>query len=138
MKINNLLISIWLITSVTSCTISYHEKKVVENKIASDDVALERLRLAYGSKVGKKKLAYGDISLKHIRAARLFDEKINGSNNDNNQIHSGTILFYRTDEKRYGKLQVLTYGYNLETRWVTYDYKSVDFIIYFSNIFLNL
>ncbi len=127
MKSNNLLIGIWLIASVTSCTIPHHEKAIVKNKIASDNITLKHLRSAYGSTVGKKKLAFGDVSLRHVRAARLSDEKIDGSNNNNNQIPSGTIILYKTDEKRYGKLEVLTYGYNLRIKWVTYDYNGSVF-----------
>jgi hypothetical protein len=47
--------------------------------------------------------------------------RINGSNNRDNQIPPGTVLLYVTNEKRYGKLKVLEYGYNLIIRWVTYD-----------------
>jgi hypothetical protein len=47
--------------------------------------------------------------------------KINGSENKDNQIPQGTILVYVTNEKRYGKLKILEYGYNLTIKWVTYD-----------------
>jgi len=47
-------------------------------------------------------------------------EKINGSDNGMNQLLPGSIVVYRTKEGRYGKLEVLEYGYNLVVRLVTY------------------
>jgi hypothetical protein len=37
------------------------------------------------------------------------------------QLSKGTIVLYRTNEKRYGKLMILDLGKNLIVKWVTYD-----------------
>ena len=55
------------------------------------------------------------------RAKKDKETKIDGSDNNHNQIPQGTILCYVTDDGRYGKLKVLEYGYNLAVKWVTYD-----------------
>jgi hypothetical protein len=72
----------------------------------------------------KPEKIFNDMTPKQIKA--LVDNgkttpKIDGSDNKNNQLPAGTILLYVTDEKRYGKLQILEYGYDLTIRWVTYD-----------------
>jgi hypothetical protein len=64
---------------------------------------------------------FNSISLSDIEAASLSPATINGSDNSNNQIPTGTILLYKTDVQRYGKLQIASYGYNLSMNWVTYN-----------------
>ena len=92
--------------------------------------ALSAKRAASG-KTGQRpkpsaRYVFGDITPAHIKEsfeknAKKQDARINGSDNESNQIPRGTILLYVTDEGRYGKLQVLEYDYNLTIRWVTYD-----------------
>jgi hypothetical protein len=48
-------------------------------------------------------------------------EKINASDLPSNQIPKGTVVAYRTKQKRLGKFIVETYGHNLTIRWITYD-----------------
>ena len=67
---------------------------------------------------------FDDITPRQIK--ELVDEgktmaKLDGSDNKDNKIRPGTILIYVTNEKRYGKLKILEYGYNLTIQWVTYD-----------------
>lgn len=47
--------------------------------------------------------------------------KINASATSANRIPAGTIVAYQTSEGRYGAFQVVTYGYNLSIRWLTYN-----------------
>jgi fibronectin type III domain protein/putative metal-binding protein len=51
----------------------------------------------------------------------LSMEKIDGSNNSNNEIPVGTVVLYETNDGRYGKFQILYYGYSLGIRWATYN-----------------
>jgi len=82
-----------------------------------------------GNSVGRLELAtlgppptvFGAISLADIMAASLSSAKINGSNNASNQIPIGTILLYQTNEGRYGKLEIVSYGYDLTVKWTTYN-----------------
>jgi hypothetical protein len=67
---------------------------------------------------------FDDITPKQIKELVQQGQpmtKINGSNSKDNTIPQGTILLFVTNEKRYGKLKILKYGYNLTIRWVTYD-----------------
>ncbi|MGD9931504.1 MAG: FISUMP domain-containing protein [Mangrovibacterium sp.] len=50
----------------------------------------------------------------------LSSERINGSNNTENQLLPGTILVYQTSEGRPGKMQIQQYGYDMKIRWITY------------------
>jgi hypothetical protein len=54
-------------------------------------------------------------------SASLSSDLINGSDNLSNQIPTGTILLYQTKSGRYGKLEIVSYGYNLTLRWKTYN-----------------
>ena len=47
--------------------------------------------------------------------------KINGSDDADNQIPAGTVIVYVTSDKNYGKLKILKYGYNLTVGWTTYS-----------------
>lgn len=44
-----------------------------------------------------------------------------GGKGPSNQLVPGAIVIYETNKGRFGKFQVLEYGYNLTLRWVTYD-----------------
>ncbi|MBZ5537885.1 MAG: hypothetical protein LAO31_18170 [Acidobacteriia bacterium] len=59
---------------------------------------------------------FDDITLQIIQAAPLSSSEISG-----NQFYFGTILLYRTNEGRYGKLLVLGYGYDLTIQWKTFN-----------------
>ncbi|MDZ7334113.1 MAG: hypothetical protein ONB32_03045 [candidate division KSB1 bacterium] len=66
-------------------------------------------------------LDYNQITLADIQKASLSSGKINGSNNSQNQLLTGTILVYQTSEGRYGKMQINQYGYDLYFKWLTYN-----------------
>src|SRR5262245_22295479 len=72
--------------------------------------------------------SFDDVTLKQIKEAvdaakKEKREKIDGSDTKDNEMPKGTILCFVTDQKRYGKLKVLEYGYDLTIKWVTYDEK---------------
>jgi hypothetical protein len=48
-------------------------------------------------------------------------DRIDGSDDANNQIPAGTVIVYVTSDKNYGKLKILKYGYNLTVGWTTYS-----------------
>ncbi|QMU29093.1 membrane dipeptidase [Adhaeribacter radiodurans] len=52
---------------------------------------------------------------------QMTTSSIDGSNNNNNKLTAGTLIVYQTNEGRLGKLQILTYGYNIQLRAVTYQ-----------------
>lgn len=62
---------------------------------------------------------YSQITLADIQKTSLSATKINGSNNNQNQLLAGTILVYQTSEGRYGKMQINQYGYDLYFKWQT-------------------
>ncbi|MDZ7317881.1 MAG: hypothetical protein ONB11_01895 [candidate division KSB1 bacterium] len=64
---------------------------------------------------------YNQITLADIQKTSLSSDKINGSNNSQNQLLPGTILVYRTSEGRFGKMQINQYGYDLHLKWLTYN-----------------
>jgi hypothetical protein len=51
----------------------------------------------------------------------MIDTIIDGSNNVNNAIPTGAIVFYTTKTGHLGKLKVLSYGYNMWLKIVTYN-----------------
>lgn len=75
----------------------------------------------YEKRIGRKYKLFDNISFNSIRAASLRDKRIDGSNDYRNKLKPGAIVFYMTNEDRYGKLQILEYGYNLKIRWITYN-----------------
>jgi len=48
-------------------------------------------------------------------------DRIDGSDDANNQMLPGTVIVYVTSDKNYGKLKILKYGYNLTVGWTTYS-----------------
>lgn len=64
---------------------------------------------------------FASIDLADIKANGVFSSRINGSNNRMNQIPTGTIVVYKTNEGRYGKFKVKSYDYNLLIDLVTYN-----------------
>jgi hypothetical protein len=64
---------------------------------------------------------FDQITLAEIQSANLSNYKIDASPNIHNQIPSGTILLYKTNENRYGKLLIKHYGDPLIIKWKTYN-----------------
>lgn len=56
------------------------------------------------------------VRLEDIRSANLSPERIPGT-----YLPIDTILLYKTNEGRFGKLLVKAYGYNLTLRWFTFN-----------------
>ncbi|MCK5137732.1 MAG: hypothetical protein KAR19_18245 [Bacteroidales bacterium] len=67
------------------------------------------------------KLPFDDIHLYHILSVQLSTASIDGSDNLNRKILVGTIILFRTNEGRYGKLRIQEIDYNLTLNWVTYN-----------------
>jgi len=51
---------------------------------------------------------FDSVRLEEIKSANLSISRISGTN-----LPADTILLYRTNEGRYGKVLIRTYGYNL-------------------------
>ncbi len=64
--------------------------------------------------------SFDSIGFADIAAATLSGDRIDGSDTVWNQLPTGTIVLYQTSEGRYGKFQVLEYGFNLRIQWVTF------------------
>lgn len=63
---------------------------------------------------------FAAVGLDDILAAPLSSAKINGSANAANRLPAGAIVVFKTDEGRYGKFIVQTYGEELILDYVTY------------------
>ncbi len=64
---------------------------------------------------------YADINRDEILNYQLGETRINGSDNQTNDLLPGSTVIYKTKEGRYGKLEVLQYGYDLQINWTTFD-----------------
>ena len=65
--------------------------------------------------------SFSEITLADIMAITLSSDPINGSDNAMNRIPAGTIVLYRTDEGRYGLLEIAATGLDLTVNWRTYS-----------------
>jgi len=65
--------------------------------------------------------SFSEITLSDVAAMTLSAEPINSSDNAMNWIPTGTILMYRTDEGRYGVMEIAVYGQDLTLNWRTYN-----------------
>ncbi len=77
-----------------------------------------------GLLVAHAQLSFDNASLQDLQAydAYMTETAINGNVDETNQLSNGTVLFYVTNEKRYGKMRIMEYGYNLNIDWITYGY----------------
>jgi hypothetical protein len=71
---------------------------------------------------------FSSITPEEIEATPLSGAQIDGSESSND-LPDGTIVVYQTSSGRYGKFQVITYGYDITIKWVTYD---LDYSVYSS------
>jgi hypothetical protein len=60
------------------------------------------------------------IASSELRVERFTDVPIDGSNTGANQLTPGTVVAIRTRHGQYAKMQVVSYGYDLLIKWVTY------------------
>jgi hypothetical protein len=68
------------------------------------------------------------ITPEEIESISLSGAQIDGSDSSN-ELPDGTIVVYQTSSGRYGKFQVITWGYSITIKWVTYD---LDYSVYSS------
>lgn len=64
---------------------------------------------------------YNAISLDTIMDQTLSTDPVNGDDNETNLLTPGTIVLYKTDQGRFGKLMINTYGYNINLQYLTYN-----------------
>ena len=64
---------------------------------------------------------YGSLSCNALRSEAYASTPINGSNDATNQLIVGDVFAVHTDQGNYAKVQVISYGYNLELRFETYQ-----------------
>jgi len=67
------------------------------------------------------RIAFDKIGHESIAKHHFSGEKINGSNDETNQLMPGSILLCKTSDGRLSKVLVEKYGYNLILSWVTYE-----------------
>jgi hypothetical protein len=66
-------------------------------------------------------IPFDSITQGLISTRYIADTIIDGSNNVNNAIPTGAVVLYKTKTGRFGKLKVLSNGYNLWLKIVTYN-----------------
>jgi uncharacterized protein (DUF427 family) len=66
-------------------------------------------------------LSFDALTRSSIAALTIQDSVIDGSDSSINQIPTGAVLVYKTTSGLLGKLKVLSYGYNLALKIVTYN-----------------
>ena len=64
---------------------------------------------------------FESVKYADLERFQYSSQKIDGSNLAYNQIPQGTVVAYKTNEGRLGKLIVDEYGYNLTIRWITFE-----------------
>ena len=67
-------------------------------------------------------VVFDAISMETIMSQDLTNTPINGDDDETNLLIPGTIVLYKTNQGRFGKLLIKTYGYNLTVQFLTYDY----------------
>lgn len=70
-------------------------------------------------------ITFEDIA--SIMSVPFYSGDINGSNNEFNEIPTGSILLYKTNEDRYGKLKIISYGDDLTLQWKTFNFDGSAF-----------
>ena len=64
---------------------------------------------------------FQSVNYADLERFEYSSQNIDGSNLPYNQIPQGTVVAYKTNEGRLGKLIIDEYGYNLTIRWVTFE-----------------
>jgi len=64
---------------------------------------------------------FNSIEYSDLKGYSYSTDRINGSNDASNQIPQGTVVAAVTNEGRYCKFRIDTYGYNLTITWLTYN-----------------
>jgi hypothetical protein len=63
---------------------------------------------------------FASLSCSDLRSEQYANVPIDGNNDATNQLANGDVFAVRTNQGNYAKVQVISYGYNLELRFVTY------------------
>jgi len=64
---------------------------------------------------------YDAVSFTDIESAELSSTVLDGSDNVYNEIPAGTVVVYKTNEGRYGKLLIESIGVAMQLSWTTYE-----------------
>jgi len=64
---------------------------------------------------------FESVKYADLERFQYSSQNIDGSNLPYNQIPQGTVVAYKTNEGRLGKLIIDEYRYNLTIRWVTFE-----------------
>jgi hypothetical protein len=65
---------------------------------------------------------FDEIDYALIADANFSDERINGHNDERNELLPGSIFFCKTTEGRLAKFLIEEYGYHLVISWTTYNH----------------
>lgn len=64
---------------------------------------------------------FGSLTCGELRSETYASAPIDGNNDATNLLTTGDVFAVRTDQGNYAKVQVLSYGYDLELKFVTYQ-----------------
>jgi hypothetical protein len=63
---------------------------------------------------------FGSLSCAGLRSEPYANVPIDGNDDATNQLVNGDVFAVRTNQGNYAKVQVISYGYDLELKFVTY------------------
>ena len=64
---------------------------------------------------------YDQITVYDIKNRSIRNNQIRGGENNSNMFEVKSIIIYKTNDNRYGKLQITDYAPTLKLRWTTYN-----------------
>ncbi|HEY6312305.1 MAG TPA: hypothetical protein VIY52_16085 [Streptosporangiaceae bacterium] len=64
---------------------------------------------------------FASLSCSDLRSEPYANVPIDGNNDTTNQLTDGDVFAVCTNQGNYAKVQVISYGYDLELRFVTYQ-----------------
>lgn len=65
--------------------------------------------------------AFDQVTFATLLATTYSTTPINGSNTSANRLTPGSVIAVLTGSGHYAKVQIVSYGYNLDVRWVVYQ-----------------
>jgi hypothetical protein len=72
---------------------------------------------------------YESTSPAQLQKLEYSADAINGNDDNSNRLMSGDVFAVLTRSGNYSKVQVLSYGYNLKIRWITYRLTAGDTLV---------